>query len=105
VSLNEHIWLVWNFCVIIGYIIYCYFYFYYYGVDQVSNKREKLRNQLKSNMYYIFWGACTIAVMTGQIYVGVGYNRMSQSVNDLTEMIEIKIELEELRKRQGGILY
>jgi hypothetical protein len=71
----------------------------------VSNKREKLRNQLKSNMYYIFWGACTLAVMTGQIYVGVGYNRMSQSVNDLTEMIEIKIELEELRKRQGGILY
>ena len=60
---------------------------------------------MKSNMYYIFWGACTIAVMTGQIYVGVGYNRMSQSVNDLTEMIEIKIELEELRKRQGGILY
>ena len=56
-------------------------------------------------MYYIFWGACSIAVMTGQIYVGVGYNRMSQSVNDLTEMIEIKIELEELRKRQGGILY
>tara|TARA_B100001248_G_scaffold109062_1_gene81355 strand:- start:200 stop:517 length:318 start_codon:yes stop_codon:yes gene_type:complete len=105
VSLNEHIWLVWNFCVIIGYIINCYFYFYYYGVDQVSNKREKLRNQLKSNMYYIFWGACTLAVMTGQIYVGVGYNRMSQSVNDLTEMIEIKIELEELRKRQGGILY
>mgnify|MGYP001347724455 FL=1 len=71
----------------------------------MSNKREKLRNQLKSNMYYIFWGACTLAVMTGQIYVGVGYNRMSQSVNDLTEMIEIKIELEELRKRQGGILY
>ena len=71
----------------------------------MSNKREKLRNQLKSNMYYIFWGACTIAVMTGQIYVGVGYNKMSQSVNDLTEMIEIKIELEELRKRQGGILY
>jgi hypothetical protein len=105
VSLNEHIWLVWNFCVIIGYIINCYFYFYYYGVDQVSNKREKLRNQLKSNMYYIFWGACTLAVMTGQIYVGLGYNKMSQSVNDLTEMIEIKIELEELRKRQGGILY
>lgn len=71
----------------------------------MSNKREKLRNQLKSNMYYIFWGACTLAVMTGQIYVGVGYNKMSQSVNDLTEMIEIKIELEELRKRQGGILY
>ena len=56
-------------------------------------------------MYYVFWGVCTMAVMTGQIYVGVGYNNMSQSVKDLTEMIEIKIELEELRSQQGGILY
>ena len=71
----------------------------------MSNKREKLRNQLKSNMYYIFWGACTLAVMTGQIYVGVGYNRMSQSVTDLTEIIEIKIELEELKSRRGGMIY
>ena len=71
----------------------------------MSNKREKLRNQLKSSTYYLFWGACTIAVMTGQIYVGVGYNKMSESVKDLTEMIEIKIELEELRSRTGGIIY
>ena len=97
--------MVWNFCVIIRYIIYCDFYFSYYGVNEVSNKREKLRNQLKSNMYYIFWGVCTIAVMTGQIYVGVGYNKMSESVKDLTEMIEIKIELEELRSNRGGIIY
>ena len=48
-------------------------------------------------MYYVFWGACTIAVMAGQIYVGAGYNSMSQSVEDLTEVITIKIELEELR--------
>jgi len=68
-------------------------------------KRTKLRNQLKSNMYYVFWGVCTMAVMTGQVYVGVGYNNMSQSVKGLTEIIEIKIELEELRNRQGGILY
>ncbi len=71
----------------------------------MSNKREKLRNQLKSNMYYLFWGTCTIAVMAGQIYVGVGYEKMSESVKDLTEMIEIKIELEELRKIKGGIIY
>lgn len=71
----------------------------------MSNKREKLRNQLKSNMYYIFWGACTLAVMTGQIYVGVGYNKMSESVTDLTEIIEIKIELEELKSRRGGMIY
>ncbi len=67
-------------------------------------KVSKLKHQVKSNMYYIFWGACTIAVMTGQVYVGVGYNKMSESVKDLTEMLEIKIELEELRSK-GGIIY
>ena len=56
-------------------------------------------------MYYIFWGACTIAVMAGQIYVGTGYKSMSESVKDLTEIIEIKIELEELRKNRSGIIY
>ena len=35
--------------------------------------------------------------MAGQIYVGAGYNSMSRSVRDLTEVITIKIELEELR--------
>ena len=60
-------------------------------------KISKLKHQVKSNMYYIFWGACTVAVMAGQIYVGAGYNRMSRSVRDLTEVITIKIELEELR--------
>ena len=60
-------------------------------------KVSKLKHQVKSNMYYVFWGACPIAVMAGQIYVGAGYNSMSRSVRDLTEVITIKIELEELR--------
>ncbi len=68
-------------------------------------KYSKLKHQVKSNMYYIFWGACTIAVMAGQIYVGTGYKSMSESVKDLTEMIEIKIELEELRKNRSGFIY
>ena len=58
---------------------------------------SKLKHQIKSNKYYLFWGACTLAVMAGQIYVGAGYRGMSQSVQDLTEIIEIQIELEELR--------
>jgi len=70
----------------------------------MSNKREKLRNQLKSNTYYLFWGACTVAVMTGQIYVGVGYNKMSESVRDLTKMVEIKLELE-LRDHKSTIIF
>ena len=67
---------------------------------------SKLKHQVKSSRYYIFWGAATIAVMAGQIYVGAGYREMSQQVRDLTEMIEIKIELEELRSKvRGGIIY
>jgi len=58
---------------------------------------QKIKHQIKSGKYYIFWGAATIAVMAGQIYVGNGYRTMSESVKDLTEIIEIKIELEELR--------
>ena len=68
-------------------------------------KISKIKHQIKSNMYYIFWGACTVAVMAGQIYVGTGYNSMSESVKDLTEMIEIKIELEELRRDRNPIIY
>ena len=65
----------------------------------------KTRAQIKSYQYYIFWGACTFAVMAGQIFVGAGYQSMSNSVKDLTEMIEIKIELEELRKNRSGFIY
>ena len=69
----------------------------YGGVYFQMSKFTKTKAQMKSNMYYVFWGACTFAVMAGQIYVGTGYNSMSQSVEDLTEVITIKIELEELR--------
>ena len=61
----------------------------------------KIKHQIKSNMYYIFWGACTIAVMAGQSYVGNGYRKMSEAVGDLTEMIEIKMEIELLEKKRN----
>ena len=63
----------------------------------------KLKHQVKSSRYYIFWGLATIAVMAGQIYVGNGYRKMSESVGDLTEMIEIQIELEQIRSRNGYV--
>tara|TARA_Y100000768_G_scaffold88438_1_gene63477 strand:- start:757 stop:972 length:216 start_codon:yes stop_codon:yes gene_type:complete len=67
---------------------------------------SKLKHQVKSNKYYLFWGACTVAVMAGQIYVGAGYRSMSQEVKDLAEVITIKMELEELRGNyNGGIIY
>ena len=67
---------------------------------------SKLKHQIKSNKYYLFWGACTVAVMAGQIYVGAGYRSMSQEVKDLAEVITIQMELEELRNNyNGGIIY
>ena len=62
---------------------------------------SKLKHQVKSSRYYIFWGAATIAVMAGQIYVGNGYRKMSESVGDLTEIIEIKMEIELLEKKRN----
>ena len=61
----------------------------------------KTKAQIKSYQYYLFWGACTVAVMAGQIFVGAGYQSMSNSVKDLTELIEIKMEWEELDRRRG----
>ena len=67
----------------------------------MTKSYTKLKHQVKSSRYYLFWGAATIAVMAGQIYVGNGYRGMSQSVKDLTEMIEIQIELEQIDRRRG----
>ena len=62
---------------------------------------SKLKHQVKSNKYYLFWGACTFAVMAGQIYVGAGYRGMSESVRDLTEVITIKMELDALEEKNN----
>ena len=61
----------------------------------------KTKAQMKSSSYYTFWGIATVAVVAGQIYVGNGYRQMSESVKDLTEIIEIKTELELLDQRRG----
>ena len=63
---------------------------------------SKVKHQIKSGKYYIFWGACTIAVMAGQIYVGAGYRSMSQEVKDLTEMVGLKFEMDLLERRRTG---
>ena len=43
----------------------------------------------KDNKYYTFWGIMTIAVVLGQIYVGLGYRQMSDSVIDLMERADL----------------
>ena len=67
----------------------------------------KTKAQIKSSRYYLFWGAATVAVMAGQIYVGNGYRQMSQKVGDLTQMLQFRFEmdlLENRRKYSNGIL-
>ena len=66
----------------------------------------KLKHQVKSSRYYLFWGAATVAVMAGQIYVGNGYRQMSQKVGDLTHMLQFKFEMERMERRRysNGIL-
>jgi len=59
---------------------------------------SKLKHQVKSNKYYIFWGAATVAVIAGQIYIGIGYRLMTQSVIDLTEVFTLIREGNELRR-------
>ena len=103
-SLNEYIWTFWNFCAIIRNEFHCNFNIHSYGVIQMK-PMSKLKHQVKSNKYYLFWGAATIAVMAGQIYVGAGYREMSNQVKDLTEIITIKMEWDELNSRGGGFIY
>ena len=72
----------------------------------MSNK-SKLRAQIKSNVYYIFWGAATGAVIAGQIYIGIGYRVMTQSLIDLAEVFTLIRESNELYRDRSsdGFLY
>ena len=45
------------------------------------------KHQVKTQWYYWFWGAATVAVVSGQIYIGSGYHRMSESINNLTSIV------------------
>ena len=46
-----------------------------------ESKKAKLRAQVKSRWYYIFWGTCTVAVCAGQVLVGSGFRRMAESLD------------------------
>jgi len=47
--------------------------------------KKKLRHQVKSRWYYVFWGIATISVVAGQADVGTGYRVMAESINSLIE--------------------
>ena len=53
--------------------------------------KEKVRNQVKSKFYYIFWGVATASVVLGQLYVGSGYRGFARSLNRIFDTIEVEV--------------
>ena len=48
----------------------------------------KLRAQVKSKWYYIFWGIATISVVFGQLYVGTGYRILHDDMRELLNKVD-----------------
>ena len=67
-------------------------------------KKQKKRNQVKSRFYYIFWGAATVSVFLGQLYVGSGYRQMSRSFNRIVDTLVIEIEEDFSRSRRDPMV-
>jgi len=61
--------------------------------------------QKKSRTYYWFWGAATVSVFAGQMYVGSGYRQMSRSVDNLLHNLLTKpIVIDVVPERDGRFL-
>ena len=71
--------------------------------NKFMSKREKIRAQMKSRFYYMFWGAATVAVVSGQLYVGTSYRIMARSMNRwFEETIDIMTMPRRTRPDSGG---
>ena len=53
--------------------------------------KEKVRNQVKSRFYYLFWGIATFSEVAGQVYVGSGYRMFARSLNRIFDTIEVQV--------------
>ena len=50
--------------------------------------KTKIRAQVKSRFYYIFWGTATVAVVLGQLYVGTGYRVLHGGIQELLDEVD-----------------
>ena len=50
--------------------------------------KPKIRAQVKSRWYYIFWGTATVSVVLGQLYVGTGYRILHQDMQELLNKVD-----------------
>tara|TARA_Y100001956_G_C4082561_1_gene169117 strand:+ start:474 stop:716 length:243 start_codon:yes stop_codon:yes gene_type:complete len=66
---------------------------------EMTTQTEKRRAQVKSRFYYLFWGAATVSVLAGQLYVGSGYRMFARSLNRIFDTIEVQVGGEYYRER------
>ena len=74
----------------------------------MTKDKKKLRAQVKSRWYYIFWGTCTVAVCAGQVLVGSGFRRMAESLDrvlDAPIQMDIGIPSPQHRWEEDGLWY
>ena len=71
-----------------GIRIFCLLW--YHGDFKMITK-EKVRNQVKSRFYYLFWGIATFSVVAGQVYVGAGYRAYAGALLRIFDAVEIEV--------------
>jgi len=60
----------------------------FYQRIKMKKQKQKLKAQVKSRFYYIFWGIATIAVVAGQLYVGTGYRVLHKDMRELLSKVD-----------------
>jgi hypothetical protein len=58
----------------------------------LTEEKLKQRHQVKSRFYYIFWGAATVSVLAGQLYVGSGYRIYAGALMRIFDTIDVQVE-------------
>lgn len=53
-----------------------------------SISKQKVKAQVKSKWYYVFWGTATVSVVLGQLYVGTGYRVLHNSMQELMNKVD-----------------
>ena len=61
--------------------------------------KEKVRNQVKSRFYYLFWGLATVSVLAGQLYVGSGYRMYAGALMRIFDTVEVEVGREYRNER------
>ena len=65
----------------------------------MNKKKEKLRAQVKSRFYYVFWGAATVSVFAGQILVASGFRKMADSLDKVLDSpIRLDLDIPEIHQ-------